>query len=115
MWCCYFCILYDQHGTTIFFNAWVIMEEPRPRKLVCTFYVDKAWKEELRKRIGDITIEAEVYKLLRIVLQQQNGNMFLDCLHALLLRLKTGFKCEKFFEYVSKDWVPKKGPVGLLL
>ena len=69
-----------------FYNAWVaVMGDPRPKKLVCTWHVNKAWKEELRKKIGDITIEADVYKLLRIVLQHQNENMFHDCLEALLL------------------------------
>ena len=92
-----------------FYNAWVaVMEDPRPRKLVCTWHVDKAWKEELRKKIGDITIEAEVYKLLRIVLQQQKENMFHDCLGALLRRLKTGSKCDIFFNYFNKEWVPRK-------
>ena len=84
------------------------MGDPRPRKHVCTWRVDKAWKEELRKKIGDITIEAEVYKLLRIVLQQQKENMFHNCLAALLRRLKAGSKCQKFFDYFSRKWVPRK-------
>ena len=46
-----------------FYNAWVaIMGDPRPIKLICTWPVDKAWKEELRKKIVDISTEAEVYK-----------------------------------------------------
>ena len=45
-----------------FFNAWVaVMRDPRPAKLLCTSHVDKAWREELRRKIGDITVEAEVY------------------------------------------------------
>ena len=92
-----------------FYNAWVaVMGNSRPRRLVGTWHVDKTWKEELRKKIGDITIEAEVYKMLRIVLQQQTMNLFHDCLDALLRRLKTGSKCEKFFDYFSRDCVPKK-------
>ena len=70
-----------------FYNAWVaVMGDPRPIKLICTWHVDKAWKEELRKKIGDISIEAEVYKMLRIVLQQPEENTFKHCLQALRKR-----------------------------
>ena len=92
-----------------FYNAWVaVMGNPRPIKLVCTWHVDKAWKEELRKKIGDLAVEAEVYKLLRIVLQQTHENVFEDCLHALLQRLKSDPKCAQFYAYFTKEWVPKK-------
>lgn len=92
-----------------FYNAWVaVMGDPRPIKLICTWHVDKAWKEELRKKIGDISIEAEVYKMLRIVLQQPEENTFKDCLQALRNRLKSTAKCEQFNEYFNKEWEPKK-------
>lgn len=92
-----------------FYNAWVaVMGDPRPIKLICTWHVDKAWKEELRKKIGDISIEAEVYKMLRIVLQQPEENTFKDCLQALCNRLKSTAKCEQFNEYFNKEWAPKK-------
>lgn len=47
-----------------FYNAWVaVMSNPRPIKLICAWHVDKAWKEELRKKISDLAVEVEVYKL----------------------------------------------------
>ena len=43
-----------------FFNAWVaIMGEPRPKKLVCTWHVDKAWRTELKKKIGETGVRGE--------------------------------------------------------
>ena len=59
----------------------------------------KAWREELRRKVGDPAVEAEVYKMLRIVLEQTNESLFQDCLSALLESLAHGFK---------KDWVHKK-------
>ena len=91
-----------------FYNAWVaVMGDPRPAKLICMWHVDKAWREELRRKIGDMAIESEIYKLLRITLQQTQESMFKECLDALLLRLKTP-KCEQFHAYFSKEWIPKK-------
>ena len=63
-----------------FFNAWMaVMGDPRPTKLLCTWHVDEAWREELCRKIGDITVEAEVYKSLKIVLQQTEEELFKDC------------------------------------
>ena len=92
-----------------FFNAWIaVMGDQRPAKLLCTWHVDKAWREELCRRIGDITVEVEVYKLLKIVLQQTAEELFKDCLAALLQRLKSGSRCAEFLAYFSKEWVTKK-------
>lgn len=92
-----------------FYNAWVsVMGDPRPAKLICTWHVDKAWKEELRKKASDLSVEAELYKLLRIVLQQTEETVFENCLQALMQRLKSGSKCQQFHDYFTKEWVPKK-------
>ena len=47
-----------------FYNAWVgVMDDcPRPKKLLCTWHVDRAVTKELRKKIGDLQTEVEVYK-----------------------------------------------------
>ncbi|RMX39578.1 hypothetical protein pdam_00020814 [Pocillopora damicornis] len=43
-------------------NAWVgfMNDVPRPQKLLCTWHVDKAINMELRKKIGDLSTEAEI-------------------------------------------------------
>ena len=85
-----------------FFNAWMaVMGDPRPTKLLCTWHVDEAWREELRRKIGEITVEAEVYKWLKIVLQQKEEELFKDCLAAPLQRLKSGSRCAEFLAYFS--------------
>lgn len=46
----------------------IVMGDLRLAKLICIWYVDKVWKEEFRKKVGDLSVEVELYKLLRIVL-----------------------------------------------
>ena len=72
------------------YNAWVsAMGEPGPKKLVCTWRIDKAWRTELKKKIGETALEAEVYKMLRMVLEQQNTGLFQDCVSAFLENLSS--------------------------
>jgi hypothetical protein len=92
-----------------FFNAWVgVMGEPRPKKLVCTWHVDKAWRTELKKKIGETAVEAEVYKMLRMVLEQTNTSLFQDCVDALLLDLSSDKKKKDFRDYFKQEWLPNK-------
>ena len=71
-----------------FYNAWVgVMGEQRPAKLLCMWHVDKACKEELCKKIGDLEIAADTYKTLRTVLEQTNETLFQDCLDGLVRKL----------------------------
>ena len=48
-----------------FYNAWVgVMDDcPHPKKLLCTWHVDRAVTKELRKKIGDLQTEVEVYRM----------------------------------------------------
>ena len=92
-----------------FYNAWVgVMGEPMPAKLLCTSHVDKVWKEELCKKIGDLKIAADAYKTLRTVLKQTNETLFQDCLDGLMRKLEVCPKTSKFLEYFIKEWIDKK-------
>lgn len=93
-----------------YYNAWVAVmnEGPRPKKLLCTWHVDKAWKGELRKKVGDDTVESEVYKMLRTCLEQTTQSGFEDCLSGLLQRLESNPNTKTFHAYFAKEWVTKK-------
>lgn len=92
-----------------FYNAWVaVMGPKRPTKLLCAWHVDKAWKEELRKKVGDVVLEAEIYKMIRTCLEQTSENLFEDCLSGLLNFLESEPKAVCFRNYFVRDWVNKK-------
>lgn len=93
-----------------FYNAWVAVMDSctRPKKLLCTWHVDKAWKEELRRKVGDFTMEAEIYKMIRTCLEQTSENIFEDCLNGLLDRLASDPNTHNFHAYFVKEWVSKK-------
>ncbi len=93
-----------------FYNAWVgVMNDcPRPLKLLCTWHVDRAISQELRKKIGDMQTESEVYKMFRTVLEQTDETLFDDCLRGFLNRLTLSTKLAPFKKYFEKEWAPRK-------
>lgn len=88
-----------------FYNAWVGIMGGNPLRLVCTWHVDKAWQEELRSKVHDTVTAAEIYKMLRTVLQETDKINFQDYLHQLLERLPS--LSSEFYEYFKREWSDK--------
>lgn len=92
-----------------FYNAWIaVMGDPRPQKLLCTWHVDKAWREELRKKVGDVEIEAETYKRLRILLEEAQEEAFERNLILVQEYLQCSPKLESFHQYFQQFWPGRK-------
>lgn len=92
-----------------FFNVWVgVMEGKRLIKFFCMWYVDKVWKEELRKKVGNVFFEGEIYKMFCICFEQILEICFEDCLIGLLNRLVFDLNIMNFGKYFCKEWVGKK-------
>lgn len=90
-----------------YYNAWVGVMEHHPRKLLCTWHVDKAWRENVREKVKDTTVAAEVYKMLRTVLEETSEATFGDLLAKMLSHLQANEKTTAFQKYFVSDWVPR--------
>ena len=64
-----------------FYNAWITVMGGNPSRLVCTWHVDKAWQQELRAKVHDTVITAEIYKMLRTVLKETDEVIFQEYFH----------------------------------
>ncbi len=88
-----------------FYNAWVGIMGGCPRRLLCTWHVDRAWQTELRAKVKDTIVAAELYKMLRVVLQQTDINLFEKYLSELIHRLPT--ISIEFSHYFNQEWASK--------
>ena len=77
-------------------------------QLYCTWHVDKAFKEQLKTKIKNFAIELEVYKRLRVVLEQTNEKLFGNYSSALCERLHNSVVTNNFADYFDRYWVPYK-------
>ena len=92
-----------------YYDAFSEVSNSIPKKLFCTWHVDKAWREEIKKMVsGSMEVEAEVYKMLRVILQQTEVNVFEDSLDGLVDHLSKTKETKAFADYFVKFWVPKK-------
>ena len=92
-----------------FYNAWVAVNSgSRPQQLYCTWHVDKAWREELRKKVGNLDTESEIYKMLRTILGQPNEKSFHEHLNIFTSKIGSVDNAEEFLNYFKHDWLPRR-------
>lgn len=91
-----------------FYNAWVAINGNIPQHLYCTWHVDKAWREELRKKVGDLEMESQVYKMLRTILEQPDEKTFDDHSKIMIEKTSENEKTTEFLRYYTHDWLPKR-------
>ena len=59
-----------------FYTAWIAVFGPGPKKLLCTWHVDRAWRTKLKSLIGDKETEARVYHNLRVLLEETSTSQY---------------------------------------
>lgn len=86
-----------------FFNAWIrIMSQPEYH-LFCTWHVDRAWRKNLSK-ITSREKRAEIYKVLRTLLQETDKQAFHSMLVKSISLMKSETDCKIFGEYFEREY-----------
>ena len=90
-----------------YYNAWVESFHNRPRKLVCTWHLDRAWRENL-KLLQDRSLQAQVYHNLRVLLEEPDKSNFENLLDETITQLVTSKATEGFGKYFTTYYAPSK-------
>jgi len=85
-----------------FYNAWAEVMSPVPNKLLCTWHVDKNWRQNLNKISGKQEKRAFVYKSLRVLLQLTSVEQFQSCLQRFMKDLSEDSDTIAFWEYFQR-------------
>ena len=91
-----------------FYESFAAVNGCSPAQLICTWHVDKAWRDELRQKNSNLEIQGEAYKYLRTVMEQTDRILFEDHLGELMHRLEMSSATQEFAAYFRKTWLNKK-------
>ena len=91
-----------------FYTAWIAVFGPGPRKLLCTWHVDKAWRTNLKSLIGNRDTEAAVYHNLRVLLEETDTGKFENLLHKTVQQLNLSEVTQTFGKYFSQYYAKTK-------
>ena len=92
---------------TQFYDAFVAVNVCQPKKLLCTWHVDKAWQEAIRQKIKNVGKQADVYTMMRTVLEETDEASFQDRLSTLVTGLASSQETRSFYEYFNSYWASK--------
>ena len=90
-----------------FYNAWVATFGNRPHKLVCTWHVDRAWRENLHQ-LKNNELKANVYHNLRVLLEEQDKDRFEILLDLTLNELSKSSLTASFGKYFEIHYAKNK-------
>ena len=81
-----------------------------PKKLLCAWYVDRAWEEQLNKKVKDPLVAAEIYVMLRAVLQETDETKFDSYLSQLIegMGINTNMVLELFHRAFKYNYLKGK-------
>ncbi len=88
-----------------FYNAWIGVMGGHPIRLLCTWHVDRAWQTELRAKVKDTVVAGEIYKMLRVVLQQTDVTAFREYISHFAERIPV--LNLQFSKYFQQEWASK--------
>ena len=63
-----------------YYLAWVSVFDSTPRKLLCTWHVDRAWRGALQQHVTGVEKQAAVYSKLRVLLEETDKVKFTSLL-----------------------------------
>lgn len=90
-----------------YYTAWVSTFACTPKKLLCTWHVDRAWRENI-KLLKDIDLEATVYHNLRVLLEECDIQTFESLLESTITNLDKNKSTQGFGKYFSEHYVKRK-------
>lgn len=95
-------------SATQFYNAFVAVNKTRPKYLVCSWHVEKNWRENLRAKIKDTEIQSDIYKRMRILLEEPEVREFENKLALFRDQIARTPALAGFNDYFTDEWVSRK-------
>ena len=90
-----------------FYTAWVATFGNKPHKVVCTWHLDRAWRENLRQ-LKDSELEATVYHNLRVLLEETDHHKFELLLDQTTKELTKSSTTASFGKYFATHYANNK-------
>ena len=90
-----------------FYNAWRSVFDEVNNKLLCTWHVDRAWREKL-SLIKDKQTQVAVYHNLRVLLEEKDIQKFQTLMTKTIQQLQLNDKTTLFAEYFIRMYIDRK-------
>ena len=90
-----------------FYNAWIAVFGKQPKKLLCIWHVDRAWREKL-SLIDDKEMQTEVYHNLRVLMEEKNTDEFEKLYDSTIHQLSACADTQKYCDYFVSTYGKRK-------
>ncbi len=86
-----------------FYSAWIAVFN-KPRKLLCTWHIDRSWRRAISTMVKDQMNEVSLYHILRTLMEEVDETKFIEVFHSTVNYMKTNEGFEQFLQYFENTW-----------
>lgn len=91
-----------------FYNTWKQVIGSVPNRLLCTWHIDRAWRNQLQRKILNVEKRALVYKSLRVLLQATDIEEFQVLLKGFMQEIMADNETSSFGEYFKSYYIARQ-------
>src|ERR1700730_16910877 len=88
-------------------NAWHQVMGAPARRLLCTWHVDRAWRNNLSRIKKNKKLQVKVYQTLRILLELRDICTFTDVLQQFLTMCSSDSRTSEFGTYFQREYASR--------
>jgi len=89
-----------------YYSSWIQVFSGKPKKLICTWHIDRAWRKNLYK-INDQTLQKETYHMLRVLLEEMDIAKFHRLLDETIKEWQKKEHMSDFLEYFQLHYAQR--------
>ena len=91
-----------------FLTGWISAFGPVQHKLLCTWHVDRAWRQKIQSLVKNKETQCAVYRNLRLLMEEQNEHNFEDLLQKTIQQFQVHTDISDFAQYFQNIYVHRK-------
>ncbi len=86
-----------------FYSAWIAVFN-KPRKLLCTWHIDRSWRRAISSMVKDQMNQVSLYHILRTLMEEVDETKFIEVFHSAANYIKTNEGFEQFLQYFENTY-----------
>ncbi len=90
-----------------YYSGWCTVFGGSPKKLLCSWHVDRAWRNAVSRHINNKQLQIEVYHTLRVLFEERNCEQFQVLLNSALQQWQQDPELKYFYQYFVNEYTKR--------
>jgi len=100
-------VVFMSDDAEVYANAWTRVMGAPAHRLLCTWHIDRAWRKNLSRIRGDSVLKANIYKMMRALMEITDRETFWQKLTEFMDSAMADDRTVQFAEYFQREYASR--------